>query len=249
VSPDLIHLALPAGTVLNSFSDAISFMLHPRPTSQTGGTEVGGPGFIWPFLRTHLQVSGLALAGSLAVALPIGLWLGHRGRGEFFAVAFGNAGRAVPELAVIAFLAAFVGIGLRNVTIALMVLGIPPILTNTFVAVRQVDPDAVQAASGMGMRGWQVLMRVELPLAMPTIMSGVRTAAINIIATATIAPLAGVSTLGDLILGRNTYGPEGVLAGAILVALLTLVVELALASLQRLLTPRGLMLQRAAAGA
>jgi osmoprotectant transport system permease protein len=96
----------------------------------------------------------------------------------------------------------------------------------------------------MGMRGGQVLTRVELPLAMPTIMTGVRTAAINIIATATIAPLAGVSTLGELILGRDVYGEEGVLAGAILVAFLALVVELALAGIQSLLTPRGLILQR-----
>ena len=244
----LLHLALPLGSVLNSFSDAVDFILHPQ-AAQTGGTEVGGVGYIWPFVRTHLEVSGLALAGSLVVSLPIGLWLGHRGRGELFAVALGNAGRAVPELAVIAFLAAFIGVGLQNVTIALMVLGIPPILTNTFVAVRQVDPDAVQAATGMGMRGPQVLARVELPLAASTIMSGVRTAAINIVATATIAPLAGVSTLGELILGRDVYGSDGVLAGAILVALLALIVELTLAGLQRLVTPRGLILQRASAGA
>ena len=122
----LLHLALPLGSVLNSFSDAVDFILHPQ-AAQTGGTEVGGVGYIWPFVRTHLEVSGLALAGSLVVSLPIGLWLGHRGRGELFAVALGNAGRAVPELAVIAFLAAFIGVGLQNVTIALMVLGIPPI--------------------------------------------------------------------------------------------------------------------------
>jgi osmoprotectant transport system permease protein len=244
----LLHTTLPLGSVISSFSGAIDFILHPQP-AQTGGTEVGGPAYIWPFVRTHLEVSGLALAGSLAVSLPVGLWLGHRGRGELFAVALGNAGRAVPELAVIAFLAAFIGVGLQNVTIALMVLGIPPILTNTFVAVRQVDPDAVQASKGMGMRGLQVLMRVELPLAMPTIMSGVRTAAINIVATATIAPLAGVSTLGELILGRDVYGSDGVLAGAILVALLALAVELTLAGLQRLMTPRGLTLARADAGA
>jgi len=248
VTVTLLHLALPLGSVLNSFSDAVDFILHPQ-AAQTGGTEVGGVGYIWPFVRTHLEVSGLALAGSLVVSLPIGLWLGHRGRGELFAVALGNAGRAVPELAVIAFLAAFIGVGLQNVTIALMVLGIPPILTNTFVAVRQVDPDAVQAATGMGMRGPQVLARVELPLAASTIMSGVRTAAINIVATATIAPLAGVSTLGELILGRDVYGSDGVLAGAILVALLALIVELTLAGLQRLVTPRGLILQRASAGA
>jgi osmoprotectant transport system permease protein len=185
----------------------------------------------------------------LAVALPIGLYLGHRGTGEFLAVAIGNAGRAVPELALIAFMAAFIGIGVLNVTIALAVLGIPPILTNTFVAMRQVEPGAVEAARGMGMREGEVIRRVELPLAVPTVMTGVRTAAINIVATATIAPLAGVLTLGDFIINRNVYGDEGVLAGAILVALLALTFELVLAGVQRLLTPRGLRLQRAAASA
>ena len=124
-------------------------------------------------------------------------------------------------------------------TIALAVLGIPPILTNTFVAIRQVDRAPVDAARGMGMSEVGVVTRVEVPLAVPTIMSGVRTAAINIVATATIAPLAGVLTLGDLILSRNVYGDEGVLAGAIVVALLALAVEFSLAALQRALTPEG----------
>ena len=130
-----------------------------------------------------------------------------------------------------------------------MVLGIPPILTNAFVGIRQVDRGAVEAARGMGMSAFEVVRKVELPLAVPTIMTGVRTAAINIVATATIAPLVGVLTLGDFIISPNVYGDEGVLAGAILVALLVLVVELALAGVQRLLTPRGLALQRAGAGA
>jgi osmoprotectant transport system permease protein len=239
VIPELLHSALPLGSV----SGAIDFIFHQRP-AQTGGTEVGGLHDVWGFTRTHLEVSGLALAGSLALALPFGALLGHRGRGELFAVGLGNAGRAIPELAAIAFLAAYIGIGLGNVTLALMVLGIPPILTNTFVAVNQVDRNVVAAARGMGMRELQILSRIELPLAVPTIMSGVRTAALNIIATATIAPLAGVSTLGELILGRDVYGEEGVLAGAIVVALVALTVELGLAGLQWLLTPRGLALQR-----
>jgi osmoprotectant transport system permease protein len=162
-------------------------------------------------------------------------------------VAIGNAGRAIPELALIAFMAAFIGVGLLNVTIALAVLGIPPILTNAFVAIRQVDRDAVEAARGVGMTEAEVIRRVELPLAAPTIMSGVRTAAVNIVATATIAPLAGVVTLGDLIINRSVYGPDGVLAGAIVVALLALAIELCLAGVQRALTPRGLRLRRAAA--
>ena len=148
--------------------------------------------------------------------------LGHYGKGETFAISVGNSWRAIPELALIALVVAFVGFGFLNVAIALMVLGIPPILTNSFVGVRQVDPDAVEAARGMGMNDFQILTRVELPLAVPTIMSGVRTGAINIIATATIAPLAGVVTLGDFIINPNVYGDEGVIAGAILVALLAI---------------------------
>jgi osmoprotectant transport system permease protein len=144
---------------------------------------------------------------------------------------------------------AFVGVGLVNLTIALLILGIPPILTNTFVAIRQVDRDAVEAARGMGLSEAGIVARVELPLSVPTLMSGVRTAAIAIIATATIGPIAGVVTLGDLILGRNVYGDDGVLAGAIVVAVLALVVELGLAGVQWLLTPRGVRLQRAPASA
>ena len=243
----MIELSLPIA-FLHSFTGAFDFILHQRE-AQTRFVQVGGLGQVWELTRTHLEVSGLALAGSLALALPVGAALGHRGRGEMFAIGLGNAGRAVPELAVIAFLVAFIGIGLRNVVLALMVLGIPPILTNTFVAVKQVDRDAVGAARGIGMRETQILTRIELPLAVPTIMSGVRTAAINIVATATIAPLAGVLTLGDFILSRNVYGDQGVLAGAILVALLALIVEFSLAGVQRLLTPRGLELQREHAAA
>lgn len=229
--------------LLDSFSGAVDFIFSQRESSG-GGTQVGGLGQVWELTLEHLQVSGIALAVSLALALPLGLLLGHRRTGELFAVAAGNAGRAIPELALIALLVAFVGTGTVNVAIALAVLGIPPILTNTFVGVHQVDPQAVGAARGMGMSELQIAVRVELPLAVPTIMSGVRTAAINIIATATIAPLAGVLTLGDFILARNVYGDEGVLAGAILVALLALTVELTLAAVQWALTPRGLRLQR-----
>ena len=194
--------------------------------------------------RDHLEVTFLALAVALLIALPLGVLLGHYGRGEIFAISIGNAVRAVPELALIAFIVAFVGVGLLNVTIALMVLGVPPILTNAYVGVRQVDRTAVEAARGIGMSEAQIVGQIELPLAVPTIMSGVRTSAIAILATATIAPLAGVTTLGDLILSRNVYGDEGVLAGAIVLALLAVLMELGLAGIQRLLTPRGLRLAR-----
>jgi len=197
----------------------------------------------------QIEVSALALAVALLIAFPIGVYLGHHGKGEMVAIAIGNAGRAIPELAVIALMVAFVGLGLVNVTIALMILGIPPILTNTFVGIRQVSREAVEAARGIGMTEFEIARKVELPLAVPTIMGGVRTAAINIIATATIASLAGVTTLGDFIINGNVYKEEGQIAGALLVALLALVVELLLAGLQRLLTPRGLELEREAARA
>jgi osmoprotectant transport system permease protein len=239
---------LPLANVFDSFSGAIEFIFEPREAIGVRG-EVGGLDQVWDLMWTQIWISALALGVAIAIALPIGLWFGHRGRGELAAVAIGNAGRAIPELGLIALMVAFIGVGVLNVTIALMVLGIPPILTNTFVGVRQVDRDTVDAARGMGMTELEVIGRVELPLAIPTIMSGVRTAAINIVATATIAPLAGVETLGDFIINNSNYGDDGLLAGALLVALLALAVELALAAVQRLLTPRGLRLQRQSAGA
>jgi osmoprotectant transport system permease protein len=232
-----------------AFGDAIDFIFTPQQTRFTGERKVGGLDQIWEFTQTHLEISFFALAIALAIALPAGVILGHYGKGEMFAVTVGNAWRAIPELALIAIVAAFIGFGFVNVGIALMVLGIPPILTNTYVGVRQVDSNAVEAARGMGMSDLGVITKVELPLAVPTIMSGIRTGAINIIATATIAPLAGVVTLGDFILNRNVYGDEGVLAGAILVAVLAMLVELGLAGLQRALTPRGLRLARERAAA
>ena len=233
---------------LGSFGGAIDFIFNQRESVQAGG-QIGGLGQIWDLASTQIAISVVALLLATAIALPIGLWLGHRGVGEFLAVAVGNAGRAIPELALIALMVAFIGTGNLNVTIAVTILGIPPILTNAFVGVRQVDRGAVDAARGMGMSEVAIVARVELPLAIPTIMGGVRTAMVNIIATSTIGSLAGVKTLGDLILGPALYGDEGVIAGAIVVALLALTFELILAGLQRLLTPRGLVLQRAAARA
>jgi len=237
---------LPLADVLSAFGDAFDFIVSPQESAFAGG-EVGGPEEVLDKLAAHLKVSGAAFAVAVLAALPVGVWLGHRGKGEGIAIAVGNAGRAVPELALIAFLVAFVGIGFLNVTIALAVLGVPPILTNAFVGIRQVDRSAVEAARGMGMTDAEVIRKVELPLAVPTIFTGLRTAAINIIATATIATLAGETTLGDFIINRNVFGDSGVLAGAILVALVAITVELSLSGLQRMLTPRGLVLERAAA--
>jgi osmoprotectant transport system permease protein len=228
---------------LASFGGAIEFIFSAQESNVTGGKKVGGVDKTLELLIGHIEVTLLAMAIALLIGLPLGLYLGHIGKGELFAVGLGNAGRAIPELAVIALVATLIGIGMRNVAPALAVLGIAPILVNTYVGVRQVDPAAVEAARGMGMSEMKIIRKVELPLAIPTVMGGVRSAAIVIIATATIAPLAGVETLGDFILNRNVYGENGLLAGAILVALLALTIEGSLALLQRRLTSDGLKLK------
>lgn len=225
------------------FGDAFDFIFNQQEAA-TGGVMVGGPEQVIELATKQLEVTLLALGLSLLIALPLGLILGHYGRGEFLAVSVGNAGRAIPELALIALMAAAIGVGLFNLVIALAILGIPPILTNTFVGIRQVNRSSVEAARGMGMNDRQVVTRVELPLAIPMIMGGVRTSAINIIATATIAPLAGILTLGDFIISRNVYGDAGVLAGAVLVALMAVALEMVLAGTQWAMTSKGMKLQK-----
>jgi len=231
--------------VVASIQGAIEFIFTPQTSNVTGGKTVGGLEQVIELTLTQLELTVLALALSLIVALPIGLYLGHRGSGEPFAIVIGNLGRAIPELALIAFMAALIGVGVLNLTIALAVLGVPPILANTFVGIHQVDRSTVEAARGIGMIEFEILRKVEIPLAIPTIFAGIRGATIAIVATATIAPIAGVLTLGDFIINQNVYGNNGVLAGAIVVALLALVLEFALAGIQRRLTSKGLKLEAA----
>jgi osmoprotectant transport system permease protein len=228
-----------------SIQGAIEFIFTSQTSNVTGGKTVGGINQVLELLVNQLELTVFALAFAMIVALPIGLYLGHRGTGELFATVVGNAGRAIPELALIAFMAALIGVGVANLTIALAVLGIPPLLTNSFVGIHQVDRSAVDAARGMGMTEFEVLWKVEIPLAIPTLFAGIRSATIAIVATATIAPIAGVLTLGDFIINQNVYGDDGVLAGAILVALLALTLEFGLAAIQRRLTSRGLKLSAA----
>lgn len=190
-----------------------------------------------------LSVAGLGIAIAAAVAIPLGTWLGHIHRGSFVAINIGNLWRALPSLAVLAIAVAFLGLGLANVELALIVLAIPPIVTNTYVAVDRVDRDLVEAARGMGMTEWGIVYRVELPLAVPLIFAGLRTAAVLVVATTTISALTGYSgTLGDIINNETSYHYSGVLGGAICVAGLALAVELALSAVQRVLTPRGVRL-------
>jgi osmoprotectant transport system permease protein len=229
--------------VLGEFGDAIDFIFDERE-SPAGGAQVGGLAEMWELMWEHLKLSGAAMGIACAISVPIGLWLGHTGKGGFVAINASNVGRAVPTLALIAFFVAFLGVGFTNLTLALVLLAIPPILTNAYTGVRQVDRDTVDSARGMGMTGAQIVRRVELPLALPLIFGGIRISAVNVVATATIAPLAGIVTLGDPIINVNTYGDEGRLAAAIVVALLAVVTEVSLAALQRGVTPRGLKLDR-----
>jgi osmoprotectant transport system permease protein len=190
----------------------------------------------------HLLLSGAALAVSICVAVPLGVVLGHLHRGSFIAVNVANVGRALPTLVVIAVGFTFLGLGFTNVMVALVVLAVPPILTNAYVAIDQVDPDAVEAARGMGMTPLQVLRRVEIPLALPLLFAGIRTAVVFVIATATIAAIAGGGGLGDILANQAAYRVEGVVAAAIWVSVLALAADAALGVVQRWLTPAGLKL-------
>jgi osmoprotectant transport system permease protein len=188
----------------------------------------------------HIVLSAAALSVGVLLALPLGVWLGHVHRGSVVAVNVANIGRALPSLVVIGICVVFLGIGFTNVTITLVVLAVPPILTNAYVAVDGVEADAVEAARGMGMRPRQVLTRVELPLALPLIFAGIRTAAVFVVATATIAAIAGGGGLGDIIVNQASYELKGVVGAAICVSLLAFAADFGLGAVQRLLTPRGL---------
>jgi osmoprotectant transport system permease protein len=224
---------------LSDFGDAIDFIFQTRE-AQIGSVHVGGLAEVWEFTWEHIKLSFAAIGIACAIAIPAGLGLGHAGKGELIAISLSNVGRAVPSLALVAFFVAYIGVGFTNVMLALVLLAIPPILTNTYVGVRQVEREVIDAGRGMGLRHLQVIRRIEVPLALPSIFGGIRTSAVNVVATATIAPLAGVLTLGDYILSANVYGSDGRLAGAMLVAVLAITVEFAFAGLQRLVQPRGL---------
>ena len=215
------------GLDLGVFADAVEFVIDERRLLLEKTWE-------------HLELSAAAMAIALVVALPLGAWLGHIHRGSFLAINVANLGRALPSLAVIAAGFVFLGVGFWSVALALVVLAVPPILTNAYVAVDGVEADAVEAARGMGMTRWQVVRRVELPLALPLIFAGIRTAVVFVVATATIAAIAGGGGLGDIIVNQAAYGLEGVVGAAICVSVLALAADALLGLVQRLLTPPGL---------
>lgn len=189
----------------------------------------------------HLYYSVVSMLIAAAIALPLGLWIGHRGRGELFVVSLTNTGRAVPDFGIILLALLVLGLGVGPVIITLAALAIPPMLINTYVGVRQVDPDVRDAAPGMGMTGWQVLRLVELPIAVPLIMTGVRTAAVQVVATATLAGAIGGGGFGRIIFDAYAVGfvrhRERVVVACIAVAALALAAEYGLGAFQKRLTP------------
>ncbi|WP_405778278.1 ABC transporter permease [Streptomyces sp. NBC_00859] len=207
----------------------------------TTGANWSGESGVEHRLAEHLTVSGIAFALACLIALPVALHLGHLGRGGALAVNISNAGRAIPTFAVLALLllTPLRSHGDLPTVIALVLFAVPPLLTNAYTGMREVDRSVVEAARGMGMSGSQLFLRVELPLAYPLIMTGLRSAAVQVIATATLAAMTGGGGLGRIITaGFNTYDTAQVVAGALLVAALALVVEGLLVVADRLLDPR-----------
>jgi osmoprotectant transport system permease protein len=216
---------------VNAFHDAFVYLNDPF-----NWTSARGIAFL---AAQHLKIAGLAMLIGLVVAVPPAVWLGHRGRGGGFLLGLSNISRAVPTLAVLTIFAVTpIGFTIWAPVIALALFAVPPILANTYVGFREVDPDVVEAARAMGMDGREVVLRAELPLALPLVMTGIRTAAVQVVATATLASLLGNPTLGTIIrsgFGRQDYGI--VVAGALLVAALAVGTDAVLGALSWAVTP------------
>ena len=217
---------------LSAFGDVVAWLTDSDHWHGSAGIPVR----TWE----HLVLSGVSLGVVCVVALPLALWLGHIGKGGALAVNVTNIGRAVPVFAVLVLLAIGpLGLGVRATIVALILFGIPPVLTNAYVGMREVDRDMVEAARGMGMTGWQMLRRVEFPLALPLILTGIRLAAVQIIATATLGAFVLGGGLGRFInSGFGRQDQAELVGGAVLVATLALVVEGCFELLQRRLDPR-----------
>jgi osmoprotectant transport system permease protein len=199
-------------------------------------------------LAEHLLVSAIALALTIAIALPIGLLVGHTRRGASLAVNLANIGRALPTLALITIVLPFTsmidpqaGFKYYPTIFALIVLGIPPVLVNTYVGISGVDPELVESARGMGHREGQILRRVEIPVALPILAGGIRSAATQIVATATLGAIFGGGGLGRYLVEGIAQNDNGkIFGGVVLVAALCLLTEGVFALLQRRVTSPGL---------
>lgn len=217
---------------MNVFGNAFTFIVH-HGSLLTSKTE------------THIEICLISLAISVVIAVPLGVLLGHLHEFSFLAINVSNLGRALPSLAILAILLPVFGIGHTDVIITLVILAFPPIMTNTYVAIDQVDGDAVEAAKGMGMRPYQVITRVELPLGMGLIFAGIRTSGVFVVATATLTGIFGGGGLGDIIENEPTYGRAGVIGAAYVLIVLVFIAQGLLTALERAVTPKGLGSRRA----
>ena len=217
------------------FADAFGWLFDPVNWS--------GPKGIPLRVGVHLLYCLGAVLGASAIAVPLGLFVGHTGRGGTFLVGGSNALRALPTLGLVTFLYLIAGGGTGPVLIALIVLAIPPILAGTYAGIQDVDRGVVDAARGMGMTGGQVLWRVELPNALPLLIGGLRNATLQVVATASVAAYVGIETLGRPLLdGLRVLDYGQFVGGAVLIAVLAVALDLLLASGQKAIVPRGLRL-------
>jgi osmoprotectant transport system permease protein len=227
----------------------MNFLIDVWHWLTSGDQWTGGDG-VPHLLSNHLRVSMSSLLVAMLIAVPLGTWLGHRRIGGVVAINIANIGRAIPIYALLVLAVQIFGItsprgfgwtGSFVAFVPLVLLGIPPMLTNSYIGVRDVGDELVDAARGTGMSDSEILRRVEIPVAMPLIMAGIRTAMVGIIATATLASFTGVDTLATPIyIGLNTNDTVAVFGGAVLVALLAVVADLALAVVQRFVVSPGL---------
>jgi osmoprotectant transport system permease protein len=198
------------------------------------------PGFT-ELLRTHVLLSASALLIAIAIALPVALAIRNTALGAALAVNVGNIGRAVPSLAILALCQPFLGFGFDTALVALTALAIPPILINASTGLREVSPEIIDAARGMGLSGRQVLGSIQIPIAAPVIFAGIRTSAVQVVASATLATFIGGGGLGDLIVeGTQRNDTAILLAGSFSVAILAIITEVGFGALERGLTPKGL---------
>ena len=201
---------------------------------------LGRPGFT-QLLLTHVELSALALIIAILIAVPVALAVRNTPAGAALAINVGNIGRAVPSLALLALALPFFGFGFTSALLALAALAIPPILINASTALREVNPGVIDAARGMGLSGRQILAGIQLPIAAPVIFAGIRTSAVQVVASATLATFIGGGGLGDLIVEGFQRGDTAILlAGALSVAVLSIITELGFAGIERTLTPKGL---------
>lgn len=199
-----------------------------------------GPGGILQRLLEHLGYTALGVLLAAIIAVPLGLWVGHTGRCRGFAVTLSGAARALPTLGLVTLCGLMIGIGLLAPTLAFVVLAVPSLLAGAYSAIESVNRHTIDAARAQGMTEWQILTQVELPLGLPLLMTGIRSATLQVIATAMLAAYIGNGGLGRYIfLGLKTQDYPQMLAGSLLVIALALAVDLALLALQRVSQPRG----------